>query len=111
MICQHCGCFFCYDDADSQRENDMPRLYCSKTCKDGAKKRRKAARQSPIERNLRRSCPRKIRYSTPGDAYVALGWLRDTGHAGPEAGIYQCPGCDNGWHITSKADWLTPLTA
>jgi hypothetical protein len=99
VICAHCGCFFCYDNADAGGGEE--KRWCSPTCRKAVKRPAKRERRAERSRRQHLGCRRKVRYDSAGDAYTALRWLREAGKADADSGIYECSACA-AWHVTSE---------
>ena len=109
MICEGCGCVFCWDDADEGSLSGNRKLYCGNTCKTKANKARQAGEPSPVavrrgrQRSLEACALRnKQRFADRAAAeIVADEWsLRDQIRNRAKAWRpYKCP-C-GWWHLTS----------
>ena len=95
MICEHCGCVFCWDEADEG--GDRPRRYCSRACRKNALKARgiRTHHRTQVRLRMCRERP-KTGYVTREAALLAVAQLRRI----PPMHPYECP-C-GAWHLTSE---------
>jgi hypothetical protein len=105
MVCERCGTVFCPDCSDG------PVLYCSASCRNGAKQKRKRHAQeiSRRRRARRAGCrtPLKHCYGEFADAAAAALEVAARHPEGKPLHPYECP-C-GAWHLTRKAP--RPVTA
>jgi hypothetical protein len=98
MICEYCGCFFCWDEADEGgTQGGVRKRYCSRTCqKHGA---------ASWSRNLRKrrrlaACTARGKTSYPTERDAFGGAAKFERLHGGRIYTYECP-C-GAWHLTSE---------